>query len=129
MTGTNNGTALFDLCCRRPGNTSIYDSANSHNNRLNVSNSNSGGFFLGKANSSTAKLYRAGTEIGTKAMSVHSMPNYELYSYGFNEQNTTIYYTTRDCAFFWIGLGLTDTEAANLSTAVQTFQTTLSRQV
>jgi len=127
--GNTSGSALFDLCCRRSGNTSIYDSANSPSNRLSVSNSNSGGFFLGKANSSTAKLYRAGAEIGTKAMSVHSIPNYELYSYGFNEQNTTIYYTTRDCAFFWIGLGLTDTEAVNLSTAVQTFQTTLSRQV
>ena len=37
--------------------------------------------------------------------------------------------TTREVAFASIGDGLTDTEAANLYTAVQRFQTTLGRQV
>jgi hypothetical protein len=39
------------------------------------------------------------------------------------------YYTDRECAFASIGDGLTDTEAANFYTAVQAYQTTLSRQV
>ena len=42
---------------------------------------------------------------------------------------TPTWYTTRECAFATIGDGLTDTEAANLYTAVQAFQTTLGRQV
>jgi hypothetical protein len=37
--------------------------------------------------------------------------------------------TNRECAFTSIGDGLTDTQAADLYTAVQTFNTTLSRQV
>ena len=37
--------------------------------------------------------------------------------------------TNRQCAFASIGDGLTDTQAANFYTAVQAFQTTLSRQV
>ena len=37
-------------------------------------------------------------------------------------------YADRQCAFAHIGDGLTDTEASNLYTAVQAFQTTLSRQ-
>ena len=39
------------------------------------------------------------------------------------------YYSTKECAFASIGDGLTDTDAANFYTAVQTYQTTLSRQV
>ena len=38
-------------------------------------------------------------------------------------------YSNRPCAFASIGDGLTDTEAANLYTRVQAFQTALSRQV
>jgi hypothetical protein len=38
-------------------------------------------------------------------------------------------YSGRETAFSSIGDGLTDTEAANYYTAVQTFQTTLSRNV
>jgi hypothetical protein len=38
-------------------------------------------------------------------------------------------FTDRQCAFASIGSGLTDTEAAALYTAVQAFNTTLSRQV
>lgn len=39
------------------------------------------------------------------------------------------WYNTRECAFSTIGDGLTDTESTNLYTAVQAFNTTLSRQV
>jgi hypothetical protein len=42
---------------------------------------------------------------------------------------TALFYTTRQCAFASIGTGLTDTEAANLYTRVQTFNTALQRQV
>ena len=44
------------------------------------------------------------------------------------EQNNDLY-SAKECAFASIGDGLTDTEAANFYTAVQTFQTTLSRNV
>jgi hypothetical protein len=39
------------------------------------------------------------------------------------------YFTSREYAFASIGDGLTDTQASNFYTAVQAFQTTLSRQV
>jgi len=125
--GNNTGSALFSLCARRSGNTSIYDSASYPNNRVSASNSNSSGFFLGKANSSTAKFYRNGVSLGTKALTAHSMPNYELYAYSFNEQGTVTYYTNQESSMFWCGLGLTDTEAVDLSTAVATFEAALGR--
>jgi hypothetical protein len=49
------------------------------------------------------------------------------YRIGGNIQ--TAYYDTNQYAFSSIGNGLTDTEAANLYTRVQAFQTALSRQV
>lgn len=47
----------------------------------------------------------------------------------FNSQLAGAYYTTKECAFASIGEGLTDTEVTNFYTSVQTFQTTLGRQV
>jgi hypothetical protein len=43
--------------------------------------------------------------------------------------NNPQFYSTKECAFASIGDGLTDTEAGNLYTAVQAYQTTLGRQV
>jgi hypothetical protein len=43
--------------------------------------------------------------------------------------NTAFYFSPRENAFASIGDGLTDTQATALYNAVQTFNTTLSRQV
>ena len=48
----------------------------------------------------------------------------------YNLNSVTLqYYSAKQVAFASIGDGLTDTEAANFYTLVQTFQTTLNRQV
>ena len=47
----------------------------------------------------------------------------------YNNVGSPSNYSNRECAMFTIGDGLTDTEASNFYTAVQAFQTTLSRQV
>ena len=52
-----------------------------------------------------------------------------LGSYNTGLTNSPLYYSTKQCAFSTIGDGLTDTDAANLYTRVQAFQTSLSRQV
>jgi hypothetical protein len=48
---------------------------------------------------------------------------------GAIRQPTTTVFSNREQAFASIGDGLTDTQASNFYTAVQAFQTTLSRQV
>ena len=57
----------------------------------------------------------------------------DVFLGGFNYRNmggaSTFYYANKECAFSSVGNGLTDTESANLYTAVQAFQTTLSRNV
>lgn len=97
--------------------------------RVSAANANSTGFYLGtRTNSNTHKAFKNGTQLGstnTGAAGNFSQVIRELEILRFNNQ----YYSTKQCAFASIGDGLTDTEAANLYTAVQTFQTTLGRSV
>jgi hypothetical protein len=61
---------------------------------------------------------------------VSSTPvNLNTYIGALNQNGSPLFYTTKECAFASIGDGLIDTEAANLYTAVQAYQTTLSRNV
>ena len=102
-------------------NSSSYD---------NVSDANSQGFYIGNRTlSNDVDLFKSGTKIknGTATSSLRS--NQQLYLCAFNNNGTTQYYSTKECSFSSIGSGLTDTEAANFYTAVQAFQTTLSRQI
>jgi len=46
-----------------------------------------------------------------------------------NQNGTPASYSIRQCAFASIGDGLTDAESSNFYTAVNTYQTTLSRNV
>jgi len=56
-------------------------------------------------------------------------PTANLYINARNEVTGTGGFSSNQCAFASIGDGLTDTQASNFYTAVQTFQTTLSRNV
>lgn len=85
--------------------------------------------FLGvnTLSSTNSKFFRNGTSYKT-------LPT--LGSRGTEAGNITLFYrnlvaqpTSNECSLSAITDGLTDTEAANFYTAVQSFQTTLSRQV
>jgi hypothetical protein len=52
-----------------------------------------------------------------------------IFGLCFSVNGTANFFSTRQQAYSCIGYGLTDTESDNLYTAVQAFQTTLSRQV
>jgi len=65
-----------------------------------------------------------GTNITTNLSSV-----FILALNNFIIANNPQFYSTKQCAFASIGDGLTNTDASNLYTAVQAYQTTLGRQV
>jgi hypothetical protein len=100
---------------------------------ISVSNTNSQGLFIGTSTSSTsAKLYKNGSSIGTSALTqARTMFANNVYfgASNWSPSNTAIYFSARENAFASIGDGLTDTQASNFYTAVQAFQTTLTRQV
>ena len=84
------------------------------------------GFFVGsRINTTSNKLFRNTTILGTNTSSNSSLPTTTL-NIG---SNTASEFQNRECAFASCGDGLTDTQESNFYTAVQAFQTTLSRQV
>ena len=99
--------------------------------RINISNSNSLGFYQSiRISSTNLKVYKNSSQFASNTTtSTGILPTYSLYLGAANRNSSAIFFSNRQCAFASIGDGLTDTEAANLYTAVQAYQTTLNRQV
>jgi hypothetical protein len=70
--------------------------------------------------------YVNNSNLGNDGLTATGNPNGNLW---LNARTDSAGYSNNQCAFASIGDGLTDTEASNLYTAVQAFQTTLGRQV
>ena len=91
------------------------------------------GMVIGSITSSSSrKIYRNNALLNTNTTNVNwsRANNTTLIGAAFITNTSSIgFYTNKECAFASIGDGLTDTEAADLYTAVNTFQTTLGRQV
>jgi hypothetical protein len=118
--------------------TSYYQQQTQNTNAINISESNSLGFYLGSRTSSTLfKGYKnnllRGTNTNTASVIGSYQPINSIYLSAFNFNNngsiSTSSYSNRECAFASIGDGLTDAEALSFYNAVQAFQTTLNRQV
>jgi hypothetical protein len=85
------------------------------------------GLHLATRTASNVKKYRVNTtEIFNSGVSSTALNTSSIYI-GASRNNANYY--SNQIAFNSIGDGLTDTEAANFYTAVQAYQTTLSRQV
>jgi hypothetical protein len=116
--------------------THIYYTGNLIYNLLATStatpatNTNSLGFFNGNRNSSTiVSNFKNGTNLGNSAMVSVALNSLNVYIGAVNSNGSPNSFSTKECAFATIGYGLSDALAANFYTAVQAFQTTLSRQV
>jgi hypothetical protein len=95
-----------------------------------IASTDSRGFFSGGTNgSSTQKIFKNGNLIKTGTAGTGALANQPLYIGANNSNGVASLFSNKQYAFASIGDGLTDTEASNLYTAVQKFQTTLSRQV
>jgi hypothetical protein len=89
------------------------------------------GFLIGSVNNATnAKLYLNNSLVLTNSTTQNlSGFNFDFYLGALNSTGVPIIYATQQTALLSLGDNLTDTQASNLYTAVQAFQTTLSRQV
>ena len=95
---------------------------------IEVSNSDGSGFFVNNRQSSTIfQAVRNSSILATQtATNTGNMPNLNLYFFRVNGLNA---YGGRECAFASVGDGLTNQNLLDFNTAVQVFQTTLSRNV
>jgi len=96
-----------------------------------TSTTNSQGFWLGSKESSTSrKGFKNGVlESLITTNDTTAYQNLKIFIGARNDNGSAAVYSAKECALASIGDGLTTTEAANLYTAVQAFQTTLGRQV
>lgn len=86
------------------------------------------GLFLGnRINNTNDKLYKNGVVNSTFSSAATTTDNQNIYI--GRASFSASFCSTKECAFASIGDGLTDTQAADLYNAVQTFQTTLNRQI
>jgi hypothetical protein len=87
-------------------------------------------FYIGNRTSSTVvNGWRNSSKLATGSVASTTPSTAKVYLGAFNRTSSVALYSTKQCAFSSIGDGLTDTEAANFYTAVQAFNTSLSRQV
>ena len=127
----NNVLSIYALAIL--GTTGLqYDGYDYTAHRLVLSNANSLGHYIGNVSSTTSqKIFKNGSVLGsvTAAQTQTSLPNLNFYLSTRNDNNVASAFDSKQLAFSTIGDGLTDTQASNLYTRVQAFQTTLSRQV
>lgn len=81
-----------------------------------------------RPNSTQLKSYFNATTQTLTASST-GLSTLPFYIGGYNRAGTADNFSARQCSFSFIGNGLTDTEASNLYTRVQAFQTSLSRNI
>jgi hypothetical protein len=126
---------LITIYGRNATNRYNFDSYDYTDNRISVSSSiSSAAFFLNTRTSSTSfKVFRNGSQFGSTNTVANTDDittcDKEIYLGALNLDGSAAQFNNYQNAFASIGNGLTDTEASDFYTAVQAFQTTLSRQV
>jgi len=111
-------------------NNLIYATVNASSDNT-VANTDSRGFYMiSRTASNAVKVYKNASTVITASTASSGIPLYDMIICAWRQfPGTIIRYSNRQCAFATLGTGLNDTEYANLYTAIQTFQTTLGRQV
>jgi len=107
----------------------IFQSGSS--GEVTVTNLDSKGFYIGCKNGSTlTTFYKNGSSVVSSTKTDTTASNYNLFLASLNNDGVPGYgYSNKECAFSTIGDGLTDTDASNLYTIIQNYQTILNRQV
>lgn len=116
------------LRARTSGNSySILQTTNT-GSFATFADANSLGFYnSSRTASNLTKIYKNGILKASNGTASTGQPSVPIYIGASN--GNTLNYSNRQCAFSSIGDGLTDAEALAFYNAVQTFNTTLNRQV
>lgn len=126
---TNNGLLVTQ---KMTGDGGQQFHGRAYNQRLDLVDGNNiaGLHIVTRTSSTSLKYIRNGAVIQTNTNTeTGSRPNYNVFLSALNNTGSPSLYSDRQLAFASIGDGLTETEAANLYTAVQAYQTSLSRNV
>jgi hypothetical protein len=86
-------------------------------------------FYILNRTSSTQELLFTNATKNTFSANSSGLSTFPIFLGALNDSGVAKFFGSKECAFASIGDGLTDTDASNLYTAVQAFNTTLSRNV
>ena len=117
--------------CARFSSSQSYNAVNINTVTTRSEVSNVNGFLcVSRINSTTFKYYKAASINQTYTVNSTALSTtHSIYVGTLNLAGTLLMPDNSQCAFASIGDGLTDTQESNFYTAVQAFQTTLSRNV
>jgi hypothetical protein len=97
---------------------------------ISHSDADSKGFYIANRTASNiVNAFKNATKTINSTVVSSALPTNNIFIGAVNISGAPLYFSTKQCAFASIGDGLTDTQASNFYTAVQAFQTTLSRNV
>jgi hypothetical protein len=125
--GASSGVNTTGIAIRSRTSTNFINLYNNNDSESTIPNTNSLGFFNNIRNNSTQIIGQKNNTLTTLSQNAlnYSSVNFFLLRYGvFN-----LFFSPRNLAFSTIGDGLTSQEALDLYSAIQAFQTSLSRQV
>lgn len=118
---------------RRNGNSGfVCGTYGNYGGMLNIPLADSRGYFIGSIISDTNRFYnKNNTTLASNTANITTvLPIGEMIIGAYNSNNIQpSFFSDKQYAFFTMGDGLTNSECNTLYTIVQTFQTTLSRQV
>lgn len=92
-------------------------------------NTDSRGFFQGSRTGATTIRFNRNTSTFTGTSTSNGTSTLNIWIGASNLNNSGTFWNNRELAFFYVSDGLTNTEMQNYYTAVQAFNTTLSRNV
>jgi hypothetical protein len=93
-----------------------------------VANSTSKGFYIANRKSTTIlEGWKNGGKLATNTDTATNLLTTHLYLFAYNNNGGLSFVSSREYQFAFLGDGLTDTQATNLSTLVHNMETTLGR--
>jgi len=124
---TLNGCSFFEINDFDP-NRVLYTCVNNPEQSIGTQTTTAGFWGVSRISSTGWATYRNGSNIANKT-ATSSAPSSNTVFISSRNTGTPTTFGNKEVAFFCIGDGLTDTNVGNFYTAVQAFQTTLSRNV
>jgi hypothetical protein len=106
-----------------------YSAINSKGDPKTAASNTLGFFVISRILNSSFKGFQNGSQYFNANENSSSLTSENIFIGARNMSGTASQFSNLQCAFSTIGDGLTDTEASNLYTIIQNYQTILSRQV
>lgn len=101
----------------------IYFQNHETNSFLSATNTDSKGFYINLRNNTSFKGFKNGSQIASKTSAGPTSINLNMWIGCRNVNNVGTFYANKRYSFSCMGTGLTDTEASNLSSRVNTLMT------